>query len=65
MKKKLMVWYQDHTSSGHNFGTALDKVIKFSGFSFLDGYFYQTKFQQNPWGSGREGWVISHGITPF
>ena len=40
---------------------------KFAGFSFFDGYIDLTKFKHNPWESGGEGWLISHGIThiPF
>ena len=65
----LMVWYPDlkiHISRGHYFWTACDKVITFSGFSFLDGYIHLKKFQQNPLGSGGKFFkirVISHGMT--
>ena len=41
-----------HSLGGCNFGTVHEKTIKFSGFSFLDGYIDLTKFQQIPWGSG-------------
>ena len=55
-----------HSLGCCNFRTVYEKTTKFSGFSFLDGYTYLTKFQQNPWGSGEnvsEIWSISHGMT--
>ena len=60
-----MVWcpgLRVHSLGSRNFETIHDK-IKFSGFSFLDEYIDLTKFQQNPRGSGGEGWLISHGMT--
>ena len=51
-----------HSLRSRNFGTFHDK-IQFSVFSFLDGYIDLTKYQQNPCGSGGEGWLISHGMN--
>ena len=69
MPKILIVQYPGwkvHISGDHYFWTAHDKVIKFSGFSFLDKYIHLTKIQQNPWGSGGKFFkiqVILHGMT--
>ena len=69
MPKILIVQYpgwKAHISGDHNFWTAHEQVIKFSGFSFLDKYIHLTKIQQNPWGSGGKFFkiqVILHGMT--
>ena len=69
MPKILIVQYpgwKAHISGDHNFWTAHEQVIKFSGFSFLDKYIHLTKIQQNPWWSGGKFFkiqVILHGMT--